>query len=135
MPNEKVYDREEIKRLYEERHTVQEIAAIKGCSVSTVRRVIETDGATKVEHSGGYKKLEFRRPILVEEIARYRERLKIGQKVRFEIEEEIDFRRYRRTRELTVITKNNNFFTAKDERGRTYTKMYVEMLMMEREKE
>ena len=133
MPNEKVFDREEIKSLFDKGHSMQEIARMKGCSLSTVRRIIETGGVTKVNHSGDCKKLEYRSPILVEEISRYRERLKIGQKVRFEVPEHGLFKTEQKVKELTVVSKSTWFFTARDEKGRTYTKMYVEMVSMERE--
>ena len=76
-----------------------------------------------------------KRPILVEEISRYREELQIGQKVWLSYIDEDDFKKVDKTEAFVVTEKYTWFFAAENAKGRRETRSYIEMLVEERKKQ
>ena len=129
---ERKFDRAEINRLLND-HSVKEVAQIMGCSVSLVKVVKEEGTLPKTTNMDVYQKKN--RPILLEEISRYRENLQIGQKIRLEYTEEYDFKKINRIDNFVVTEKSTWFFTAQNARGHRETRTYQEMIVKEREKQ
>ncbi len=116
--------------MYDDGASQKEIAERTGCSLSTVKKILCANGRTRRQDADR----SYRCPIYPVEIARYRERLQIGQKKTMYVQicdENLMWKTVERA--CTVSEKHQYIFAALDTNGRRRTGRYVDMIIRERE--
>lgn len=126
----RVYNHKTVIKMHDDGALQREIAERTGYSLTAVKKILCANGRTRKRDTGQ----SYRCPIYPIEIARYRERLQIGQKKTMHVQicdENLGWKMTDRV--CTVSEKHRHIFVALDANGRRRTGRYVDMIIRDRE--
>ena len=124
-----VYDHREIIRLRKAGYTHKQIAKAVGCGTDTVSKVLTKAGMRVYIAKAG----EFKTPILLEEIDRYRESLQIGEVLWLTRRDEWN-QSVKIDEKYKITAKYRWFCIARNGRGQEQSVPYVDLIIRERGK-